>query len=118
MKCILHIGTEKTGTTLIQNWLYENSDALSVQGVGLSRTAAYPNNRKLVAFFQTGYDDYMHENMVFDGHHREAFFHGFEESFLDEMSELARDHHTVVFSSENFNSRLQTVEQIERGKKL
>lgn len=118
MKCILHIGTEKTGTTLIQNWLYENEQALSLQGVGLSKVASFPNNRKLVAYFQNDFDDYMHENMVFNSQQREAFFEGFEEALLSEILELSYDHHTVLFSSEHFHSRLQTVEQIERVKEV
>lgn len=118
MKCILHIGTEKTGTTLIQNWLYENEKALSVQGVGLSKTVSYPNNRKLVAYFQDDFDDYMHENMVFNSQQRDEFFAGFEDAFLAELTALSHDHHTVLFSSEHFHSRLKTVEQIERVKKV
>ena len=35
MKCILHIGTEKTGTTLLQNWLYDNKEKLSQVGIYL-----------------------------------------------------------------------------------
>ena len=31
-KCILHIGTEKTGTTAIQEYLKSNRDALAKQG--------------------------------------------------------------------------------------
>ncbi len=60
----------------------------------------------------------MHENMVFNGYQREAFFDGFEEAFVEEMAGLATDHHTVVFSSEHFHSRIKNVEQIERVKNL
>ena len=44
MKCILHIGTEKTGTTILQDWLYDNKVELSKVGVYLSDNLGKTNN--------------------------------------------------------------------------
>lgn len=44
MKCILHIGTEKTGTTSLQHWMHQNDMALRGQGVQYSECLGRPNN--------------------------------------------------------------------------
>ena len=36
-KTIIHLGAHKTGTTLIQNWMAQNSATLSKNGIGVSR---------------------------------------------------------------------------------
>ena len=51
MKCILHIGTEKTGTTLLQEWLYHNITSLSKCGIYLSEIIGKPNNQLVPAYF-------------------------------------------------------------------
>ncbi len=48
MHCYLHIGTEKTGTTLIQEFLHLNAEQLERVGLVYLRSAGYPNNRWLV----------------------------------------------------------------------
>lgn len=118
MRCILHIGTEKTATTLIQKWLYENYDNLSEQGVALTKECGYPNNRKLVSYFQDGVDDYLKSKGVQDGVDKDSYFNNFEERLSDEISNLKKGHSTLIISSEHFHSRLRSVEQIERLKKL
>lgn len=47
MRLILHIGTEKTGTTALQDWLALNHGALAAQGVWCCRSLGAPNNRWL-----------------------------------------------------------------------
>jgi hypothetical protein len=90
MHCILHIGTEKTGTTLIQNWLYENKDALSAQGIGLTETGEKANNRKLCAYCQDGMDDYHKRHSICDKEERQAFFYNFEKEMQCEIDSLKR----------------------------
>lgn len=48
MHCYLHIGTEKTGTTLIQDFLHLNAEKLESLGLAYLRSAGYPNNLWLV----------------------------------------------------------------------
>ena len=50
MKCILHIGTEKTGTTSLQKFLHLNSALLREQGIHYSNCLGRPNNRKISVF--------------------------------------------------------------------
>ena len=106
MRCILHIGTEKTATTFIQNWLYANCEHLSSQGVALTTSSGKTNNRKLVSYFQNGIDDYLRNNGVHNDQERSIFFENFEKLFCDEISTLKRDHTTFLFTSEHFHSRL------------
>ena len=47
MKCFLHIGTEKTATTTLQNFLHLNRDKFAKYGFLLPKNAGYPNNYKL-----------------------------------------------------------------------
>jgi hypothetical protein len=116
MKCVLHIGTEKTATTFLQDWLYDNEDALSAQGVALTRSADHPVNRKLVSNVQNGFDDYTRMHGLHSEEDRQAFFSGFEEELSAEIWQKANDHHTVLFTSEHFHSRLGSVKQLQKLK--
>ena len=119
MKCVLHIGTEKTATTLLQTWLYENEAALSAQGVAMSRVMNTPNNRKLATFAQGGIDDYLRMRGVHDDAGREAFFRGFPEAMDAEIrAKAAAGHHTFLITSEHFHSRLQGPQQVARVREI
>ncbi|MEO0750426.1 MAG: hypothetical protein AAFY25_01350 [Pseudomonadota bacterium] len=118
MKCVLHIGTEKTATTLLQRWVYDNEAALSAQGVALSRVMDFPNNRKLVSFAQGGLDDYLKMRGVHDAEARAAFFEGFARQLADEIYEKARDHDTFLITSEHFHSRLLGPAQVARVREV
>jgi len=118
MKCILHIGTEKTGTTTLQHWLYANRDSLSAAGVALPTVAGRHNNPDLISFLlQSGASRA-------EGHHVSAWDKpkldpvAFAEQFQGELEHLAQDHHTVIVTSEHMHSRLQSVEQIAELKRL
>ncbi len=52
MRCVLHIGTEKTGTTLLQQWFDDNRPMLKAQGIHFSDKLGLPTNRKFTAFMQ------------------------------------------------------------------
>jgi len=108
MRCLLHIGTEKTGTTLLQDWLYANREALSAQGICLSGLLDVPNNRKLAAYFQGEPDDYHQAHRIVDPDACAAFFAGFEQALAEEIAALGERHHTMVITSEHFHSRVRT----------
>lgn len=116
--CIIHIGTEKTGTTFLQNWLYENFKKLQKQGVSLTRTAGSPSNRKLVAFLQENLDDYHKENGISDPLTRDLFFDGFEKQFTREIETLLRRYDTILLTSEHFHSRFRTDTSISKLREL
>ena len=116
MRCILHIGTEKTATTLIQEWLYKNIECLSAQGVALSRSTWVPNNHKLAAYFQSAADEYLKNFDIHNEQEKKAYFAKFEEEFALEMAQLEKTHSTCIFTSEYFHSRLSSVEEIQKLK--
>ncbi len=113
MKLVLHIGTEKTGTTLLQNWLYANQQALSDQGVFLSDQLGKPNNRKIVAYFMRHLDDFARQRKITNLAQKEIYFEGFEAKFRAEIAQARARHHTMVISSEHFHSRLSSLAEIE-----
>jgi hypothetical protein len=113
MKLVLHIGTEKTGTTLLQNWLYANQQGLSDQGVFLSDQLGRTNNRKLVSYFQNHLDDYTRREGISSQAEKAAYFDGFGAQFIWEIQTAARDHHTMVITSEHFHSRLCGPKEIQ-----
>ena len=107
MDCVLHIGTEKTATTLLQSWLYSNREALSAQGVFLSSVLKEGNNRKLVSYFQPQIDDWLRRQHISTEAEKTAFFDGFEAAFRDEVQTAGATHHTMIITSEHFHSRLR-----------
>lgn len=118
MKLILHIGTEKTGTTSIQTWLYANRAELSRQGICLSNLLDVPNNRALAHAFQDQVDPYFRAKGI-DTHRlvwdfRDRLIRHFEE----EISVAEKRHDQMVISSEHFQSRLFTEREVNRLAKV
>jgi hypothetical protein len=60
MRCILHIGTEKTGTTALQTALSSQREYLSNNGICYAKTPGGLNCRSLAAAFTSlgNRDDY------------------------------------------------------------
>jgi hypothetical protein len=114
MECFLHIGTEKTASTTLQLWLYENRQFLSEQGIALSETAGRYNNRALCALFQNSIDDFYHDRHISTHEERKIFDADFKENFIKEIDFLKKNHDTIIISSEHFHSRLQNEEDIEK----
>lgn len=116
MKCVLHIGTEKTGTTLLQDWLYANQSKLSAQKVFLSNILGKTNNRLFPVYFQNELDDWAQENKISSIEEKDLFFQDFEQRLSHEIN-LARNKHDVfVISSEHLHSRVTSEEEISRIK--
>ena len=81
MDCVLHIGTEKTATTLLQEWLYANKAELSSQGIFLSAIAKEGNNRKLVSWCQSQVDDWLRRQGVTTLEQKAGLLQDFEAQF-------------------------------------
>lgn len=114
MKCILHIGTEKTGTTTLQKWLYENRPALLESGIGLLDCLGAPNNRRLAAYFTPGFeDDYFVARNITTPEERAAHFGDFHADFEREISALRASASTIVISCEQLSSRLVDIAQVD-----
>jgi hypothetical protein len=120
MKLLLHIGTEKTATTTIQDFVYANRATLADRGVALSDELGRTNNRKLVAYFlpQDRFDDYFTHRSIGTIEAKHRHFEGFEDAFASEVRALADRAHTMFITSEHFHSRLRDIESIRRLKRL
>jgi hypothetical protein len=120
MRLILHIGTEKTGTTAVQNFLYKNRDILLQNRVGLLDSIDYPNNRKLYAYClpEDEFDDYFWDLNIRDVDAKRQYFKNFEQELEDEISNLEQQVETVIISSEHFHSRLKENQSIEKLKSV
>jgi hypothetical protein len=112
MECVLHIGTEKTGTKSIQEWLYANRDRLSAEGIALADTIGKPNNRKLAAFFQNTFDDFFTIRGIATPAAKARYFEGFLEALAREIDAVGRTHRCLVITSEHFHSRFTTEDEI------
>jgi len=113
MKCILHIGTEKTGTTLLQAWLYENRSVLGAHGIYLTDTLGKPNNRLLPAYIAPRLDDWTRRNRITTLEEKDRFFAGFEERVAAEISNARKEHDHCVITSEHLHSRIKRRGEIE-----
>lgn len=105
MKCVLHIGTEKTATSLLQEWLYANKQTLKARGIHLTNSFGTPNNRYIPAFFCLGDDDFFLHHRLSTEQDKRVFFKKFKQDFAKEVSR-AESAHTVLLTSEHFHSRL------------
>lgn len=112
-KLILHIGTEKTGTTSIQEFLSENKPELERQGIFIPKSpcGSAPNHRKLAtACFNDGNtDDSFVDFKIKDFGKWQA------ETFSEIKNELILSSiGTHILSSEHFSSRLTDTAEISR----
>lgn len=122
-KAILHIGTEKTGTTSIQTFLFQNRFKLLVAGRLFPASAGYTSNRRLVVFGKRAPEADLapHSLDVADpvalGEWKEQFVH---EHCAEVMAFHARhpQDSTVIYSSEHLQSRLTSIDEIKRVARL
>lgn len=115
MDLVLHIGTEKTGTTLIQKTLYRNRELLRSRGVALSNVLGAPNNRLLPARFQSQLDDFHQRHNLDTVSARDAYFEEFDAQFFDDLAQMRlTGAKRLVISSEHLSSRLTNREDLAR----
>lgn len=112
MKCIIHIGTPKTATTLLQKWLYENESILSEQSIALTRTFGINNNRFLATMFQDRIDNIGKREGLYDQRGRNRFKATLTDKFNAEFDKLNTHHHTVIFTSEHLYRDLRNEGEI------
>jgi len=120
MRLILHIGTEKTATTTLQEFVYHNREALLQRGVALSSLLGEPTNRKLAAYCMSPghFDDYFKDRQITTDEAKAKYFEGFEAAFAQEVRALSSRATTMFISSEHFHSRLRDLASIRRLKAL
>ena len=117
MKIILHIGTEKTGTTAIQSYLHRNRNELLKNKIvpGCSVDRIFGRNHFALALASSaspGTGLLKYRNDEFRDYRQKV------QNILDaRLSGLDKDH-IVVFSAEHLSSRLVTIEEITYLKSL
>lgn len=117
MHCYLHIGTEKTGTTLIQDFLHLNAEKLESIGLGYLKSAGYPNNLWLVvAAYDLNRRDRWTANKKVN---TDADLLQLQSVIVDGMkAELANKKvKSLVVSSEHIQSRLTNYSELVRLKR-
>lgn len=117
MRLILHIGTEKTGTTALQNWLHQNDAALRDAGIHYALGLGRPVNRA-IATIARNHDEPDESFLRFglDSPERHARFRAEALASLGEEAESARaaGARAFVISSEHCHSRLREPVMIAR----
>ncbi|MDH3871116.1 MAG: hypothetical protein OEU44_02765, partial [Gammaproteobacteria bacterium] len=116
MKAILHIGTEKTGTTSIQSCLAANRNCLSDMGYAYPFSPGRMNHRKLAVYAMSHdrTDDFCRRNGLLGHEQRISWQEAFRNEFILEISQLDHSIHTVILSSEHLQSRLNSSEDVAR----
>ena len=99
MDLVLHIGTEKTGSTMLQKWLYSNQEPLGAERVFLSTVMGHPYQRKLVSCFVAKKDDFWMVNGFKTPEDKDAFYAGFLDEAAAELEAASQTHHTTVITS-------------------
>lgn len=114
MDLLLHIGTEKTGTTTIQKFLMENQEILESAGIFLPSSLGHPLHRALAAIASNDefIDEFFQRKGLLDIAERRDAKSIWWEAFVAEVQDnnMAR----AIISSEHLQSRLQKSEEIFR----
>lgn len=122
MNCILHIGTEKTGTSSVQRFLSANREALAQRGILYPTSPGLQVHEKLAAYAAADEkrDDLRIANNIGDLSDLIEFRARFESELDAELDrrQNARRVNTVIFSSEHCHSRLETLDEIVTLKQL
>lgn len=116
MKLYLHIGTSKTGTTTLQDLLYENNSVLNKHGIHFLQTGGHANNRGLVAYCMNDdrSDAYIESRNINEIDKRLAFRNKIDKELETELQNLPENIKSIVVSSEHFHSQTSSEEEIKR----
>lgn len=117
-KLILHIGTEKTGTTSIQNFLYENRNELLEKNIYIPKNLGYKNHRKLATIcMNDGHTDDHHKSLNLQNSNEiKSWQKKTRFQIENELKEITQE--TTIITSEHFSSRLTNKYEVIRLKEL
>ena len=117
MKLVLHIGTEKTGTTSLQRWVIRNREALIGEGSWPCEALGLPDNRALAVMARKGDDpeDGFYRFGIHSPEQHAAFVERTRHALAEEVR-AASDAGARVFliSNEHLQSRLYSQEMVDR----
>lgn len=118
MKCFLHIGTEKTATTSIQDFLDLNRVKLQENNYIYTESAGKVNNKKLAV---AAYDLSRRDNLTKKlGINTDQELYSFQQNVIEKLEqELSNSSNSsVIFSSEYIQSRLRQPSELLRLKSI
>jgi len=112
MRCILHIGTEKTGTTTLQRFLRTNRDRLRRQGLLVPTAAGIENQSGLAvgSYLENRRDDLTAQWQANDEGDIHRFRLRLRDALIAEITGCGAGR--LIFSSEHLQSRLTATEEI------
>lgn len=119
MRAIVHIGTEKTGTTSFQNFMHANRDRLAAKNVLYPQRLGHMNHRHIASYglCLEAADESM-KAMGIDTQEKLEEFYRNVETTLQEQLESSVSAEICIISSEHLHSRLTSTQQIQRIKDL
>jgi len=114
MKCILHIGTEKTGSTSIQAFLHANRATLMKQGIAFLSSTGEKNDLKLAfACLDDNKQNWRTRHWKIEkATDRARWREKLLSNMRAEIESLPASVHTVLLSSEHFQSRLNRLSEV------
>lgn len=120
MKLILHIGTEKTGTTSIQKYLSVNRELFLQNGYYVPLNMGHDNHRKIPSYCmrKQRFDNFHKDNGIFTIEDKLLFKDEINNDVRNEFSNLPNHIHTVIISSEHLHSRLKYQDEVNSVKEL
>jgi len=109
MKCILHIGAEKTGSTSIQKYLFLNDKNLRQQNILGPSILGKEHNREVVAAFTLSerLDDYAVRHELTTKEDVDSRIEEIIDATRDVFNSIDPNTDAVIISSEHFHSRLK-----------
>lgn len=112
MRALLHIGTEKTGTTSVQNFLLGNRAALGARGILIPASLGEKSHRRLpfMASHPDHIDEFTRQNRLLNREKRDAARAEFRAAFETELQ--GSPHERCIMLSEHLHSRLRSREEI------
>ncbi|MGM0831827.1 MAG: hypothetical protein ACQEUK_03245 [Pseudomonadota bacterium] len=118
MKAIIHIGTEKTGTTTLQGFIKKNRNKLLESGYYIPLSIGDGNNRGLAscAMEESRLDDFYHAQGINTKVARAEHDKHLLADLKAEMVSLGKKYHTVIFTSEHFHSRCVSQDEVNNVK--
>ncbi|NBD16167.1 MAG: hypothetical protein GVY04_08460 [Cyanobacteria bacterium] len=117
MKLILHIGTEKTGTTTFQNWLSKNRELLKRQKIWYSKSLGEPDNRSISICARDADkpDDGFWQNNLTDAEKHREFYIKVKQAFDQEVKEaFDKKCKYFIISDEHLHSRIVSDQMVDR----
>ncbi|MHA6288688.1 hypothetical protein [Maricaulis sp. CAU 1757] len=117
---VIHIGTEKTGTTTIQDLIHQNRERLCEAGYVVPGILGGTNHARLAAYAMSdgGSRTDLHARFgLVNPEQRERFDAAVEDDVAKLIAQCPEDC-TVLVSSEHLQSRLSTVEEVAKLKRL